>query len=171
MSCYAPHAAKNFDERFEFFQALTTFWRSISAHGPKICMGDFNSRLYCRFAGEEEFIGDYAFFNNGYPKANSNRYLLAELCISNDLLIANTFFDRFPENLVTYRELATQPMETISPSKFAQLNFVLCEQQWKHKVIDIETWRTLSLASHHFPLLCRLDVDIPKHQQHRPIQR
>ena len=85
LSCYSPHAGKDFEERFEFFQTLNHFWKSISSHDPRICMGDFNSRLYCRFAGEEQILGEFTLKNNDSLISNSNKYLLIEFCSSYDL--------------------------------------------------------------------------------------
>ena len=107
LSCYAPHSGRDFEERLQFFQDLTCFWRSISSYGPRICMGDLNSRLYCRFAGEDDIIGDYMFQSRGEPNKFANRHLLMEFCSSNNLRIVNTFIDRPIDQQILYREFAT----------------------------------------------------------------
>ena len=118
-----------------------TFWRSISTHGPKICMGDFNSRLYCRYAGEKDIIGPFAFFNPGEPKADSNRHLLMEFCAAYNLQIANTLQDQSSDKLDTYRELSTQPMDEITSTSFAQLDLCLIEKSWTYTILNIESCR------------------------------
>ena len=77
MTSYVPHAKKPFEERFDFFQSLASFWQSISVNGPRFSFGDFDSRLYVRLAGEEHFIGPH-FFRNPCPrfKSDLNRFLL-----------------------------------------------------------------------------------------------
>ena len=102
LSCYAPHAGRDFEERLGYFQDLAKFWKSVSSYGPKLCLGDFNSRLYCRFAEEEQIIGKH-FFKNKITKLRPtfNRYLLIKFCTQFDIQIANTFFDKPDERLVT----------------------------------------------------------------------
>ena len=119
MSCYTPHAGKEFQERVEYFQHLAIYWKSISSHGPKLCFGDFNSRLYCRFAGEEEIIGEYFFQNDkDHLHPSLNRFLLLEFCAQFQLQIANTFLEKPKNQLVTYRELATQSLDIIISRTF-----------------------------------------------------
>ena len=79
ISAYAPHAGRPFDERFNFFQDVTTYWQSISVNGQKMCFGDFNSRLYCKYAGEEDIIGSHYVKNQEkHMVASMNRFLLIE---------------------------------------------------------------------------------------------
>ena len=136
---------------------------SISSHGPKICLGDLNSRLYCRLAGENEIIGPY-FFSNGSKQLNSNmnRFLLLETCARCDLQIANTFIKRANEKQVTYYELTANPADTVTPNKFAELDVVLIGKEWLQTIVDIQSCRNASLASHHFLVICVLDVVVPK---------
>lgn len=97
VSTYAPHAKRPFEERFQFFQDLTKYWQSISVNGQKLCFGDFNSRLYCRFGGEEKFIGQHYFKNQEKSMVGSlNRFLLLEFCATTNNCLANTFFDHPP---------------------------------------------------------------------------
>ena len=41
VSAYVPHAERPFEERFQFFQSLTTYWQSISVNGQKLCVRRF----------------------------------------------------------------------------------------------------------------------------------
>ena len=163
ISAYAPHAGRPFEERFGFFQQLCGFWRSISVNGPRICFGDFNSRLYCKLAGEEDHIGQFYFQNRmATLRPDLNRFLLLEFCACASVQIANTFVDLPLDKIVTYRELASKPMDAITPATFAQLDLVLIETKWKHRVISIQSTREVALASHHFLLYCQLDVRLEK---------
>ena len=126
-------------------------------------MGDFNSRLYTQLAGEQLIIGQYFFKNQDTLLTTKlNRFLLLEFCAAASLQIASTFFNQPSDKLVTYRELVTRPMDIITPSRFAQLDLVLIEQKWASKILDIESCRSIPLASHHCLVLCHLDVDFPK---------
>ena len=121
VSAYAPQSGRPFEERFSFFQDLLHFWKSISSHGPKFLLGDFNARLYQQFAGEEEIFGSFYVKNQRQQtlSAELNRFLLVEFCVSCDLQIGNTFFDLPLENLVIYRTPGTNPLIAITSSNFA----------------------------------------------------
>ena len=103
ISTYAPHGGRSYDERLSFFQNPREFWSSISSYGPKLCVGDLNSRLYCRMAGEEDIIGSYFPHKSDkilFPELN--RFLLMEFCTSVELCIASTFVQKSFDQLVTY---------------------------------------------------------------------
>ena len=123
-------------------------------------------------AGEEDYIGPHL-FQNGHKvfSANMNRFLLLEFCATSSLRIANTFFEQSSSEKVTYRELATKSMDPISPTTFAQLDYFLVEQRWAHKVTDIASQRCLALPTHHFLVLCRLDVTIEKQPRRKAATR
>ena len=140
---------KTFEDPFSFFQSLKNFWQSVSVNGPKLCYGDFNSRLYTRLAGEETFIGQHFFQKpSKILRPDMNRFLLLEFCAFGSLCIANTFYDRPVEEMVTYRELATKPKDEITTSAFAELDFLLVEQAWSHKILSIRPCSNIALASH-----------------------
>ena len=138
-----------------------------------MCFGDFNSRLYCKYAGEENIIGSYYVKNQEKTMtASMNRFLLIEFCSSTSTCIGNTFLDHPIENRITYRALGTQAHDVISPTNFAQLDLVLIEEKWWDTVIDIQSCTTLPLASQHFLLWCLLDVRIEKiTKQSTPVRR
>ena len=165
-SCYAPHQGRAYDERLSYFQNLTQLWHSVSVNGPKLCFGDFNSRLYCRFAAESRIIGNYFFQNTSRTmRADLNRFLMVEFCSSASLCIANTFFEKTLDKTVTYRELATQPMDEITTKTFAELDFLLVEEHWMHLVADIEARRDLALDSHHFIVICSFNAALEKRKK------
>ena len=62
-------------------------------------------------------------------------FLLLELCAAASLQIANTFQEGPPEQKVTYRELATKPMDAVTHTAFAELDLVLVEQKWSAKTM------------------------------------
>ena len=165
VTAYAPHANRPFEERFHFFQNLTTYWRSISVNGQKLCFGDLNSRLYCRFGGEEQFIGKHFFENQEKCMVDTmNRYLLLEFCSTTNNCLANTFFEHPLRKLVTFRAPGTQPFDTITRTNFAQLDLVLTDTKWMHQVLDIQSCVEMPLPTQHFVLWCALNVCIGKQQ-------
>ena len=132
-------------------------------NGQKLCFGDCNSRLYCRFGGEEKFIGRHYFkIQEKHMVGSMNRFLFLEFCATTNNCLANTFFEHPLENLVTFRSLGTQTYDMISRTNFAQLDLVLIDTKWMHQIIDIQSCVELPLASQHFLLWCILDVRIEK---------
>ena len=92
-SIYAPHNDKSVDERRSFFHNMSSWLTSRSRHGPLCVLGDFNARLHRRFETDPRFIALFVFGNpDAQVDANSNRSFLVELCESNNLAVANTFF-------------------------------------------------------------------------------
>ena len=44
----------------------------------------------------------------------------------------------------------------------SELDLVLMEQRWSHKIVDVYSCREVPLSSHHFLLLCHLEAEVPK---------
>jgi len=73
----------------------------------------------------------------GLASANTcNRFLFVEYCDTHKLIAANTFFEYPHECIVSYHNLESQPMDIISIGKFAQIDYVLCDQQNADIVYD-----------------------------------
>jgi len=107
-SAYAPPQTPNHpvNERQECFHSLAQFWSEVSCNGPKVVLGDFNSRLYARLPGEEDMIGDSIVrYANMKLKADMNRFLLMQLCSECDLQVVNTFSGLSVAELVTHRDI------------------------------------------------------------------
>ena len=135
-SIYAPTSAYAYDVRQKFFEKLSVFYKSVSAHGPKYVLGDFNSRIFERQAGEERIIGD-SYFRNAKPVSLSstlNRFLLCEFCSSCELQIANTFFQQPVANQITYYDIGGQPMDDCNTGKFAQIDLILCPHSYENSL-------------------------------------
>ena len=89
-------------------------------------------------------------------------------------MAANTLFDYADDLLVTYHNLESQPRELVVPSKFSQIDYVLCAQQNSEMVYDCWTDRNIALRSHHFLMIASVCVELPKqgiqHEPRREIQ-
>ena len=128
-----------------------------------IIMGDMNAKLGTVHPGEEDYIGPYVFQSDiGGKDPNSNRELLVEVCMSHDIVAANTFFETSEERKISYRNLTTRPMENVSACKFSQIDHVLCSLQTCGMISDIWTDRSIALNSHHFVMMCSLSISFPK---------
>ena len=162
-SLYAPHSGKPFDERQTFFQATAEWMNSLSRHGPLLALGDFNARLHKMHAGESHLIGPHIFGNkNAYFNAESNRSLLLEMCEALGLFVANTGFDLPVEKQVTVYNVGSSPAATLNSTNFGQIDFLLVGREWWYKILSVASCMDMSLASHHFPIIAEIDVELPK---------
>lgn len=102
ISAYAPHSGWPFDSRQDFFHQLADMYQRTSINVPKLILGDLNARILRRLPGEGTIIGGPMF---GTPTAAlrlaSNRELLLETCAALDVVVANTFFVKPPEEQVS----------------------------------------------------------------------
>ena len=166
ISAYAPHSGKHYDERQAFYHELGEFIARTTAHGPKFVLGDFNARIYRRLSGEEELIGNGVFTNSEATIPDkANRHLLVEMCESQGLAVANTFFNNLHEELVTCYNVGCTEQKEISWQCHSQIDFVLCSQAWLPCVIAAGSNRRWPLASHHYPMISALQLQVPKHAQ------
>ena len=125
-----------------------------------------NARLRTRYPGENQIMGEFVFAQPGQPyNSKSNRALLTSFCHANDLFIANTGHSHADDELVTYYELAAQPMQPIAPNKFAQIDFIMCPLEWRNKIADVRSLREIPIGSHHFMLLCNFGQPIKLEKQ------
>ena len=137
--------------------------RSVSVHGPKLIYGDLNARLQFRTATEHSIIGQHVFGDSSSSlSASNNRNLLMEVCNSLNLCIANSFFQHSPESTVTYWGIGSTPLASITTRAFAQLDFCIAQQDWIDSIQDVYSDRLAALRSHHFLLISRVRIDIPK---------
>lgn len=163
VSAYAPHNERPIDERTQFFSNLASFYSSISVNGLKLIVGDLNSRLYTRYAGEEQIIGNH-FFESTRSRIsmNANRFLLTEMCTSCNLAVANSFFDVPVENQVTYFDIGQYAMADVDQKSFAQLDILLCPQDCINKINSCYSDRLVALSSHHFLVKASINMQLDR---------
>ena len=137
--------------------------RSVSVHGPKLIYGDLNARLHFRTASEYSIIGQHVFGDSSSSlSASINCNLRLEVCSNLNLCIANTFFQHCPESTVTYWGISYTPLANITTRAFAQLDFCIAQQYWIDSIQDVYSDRLAALSSHHFLLISRVRIEIPK---------
>ena len=145
------------------FQSLQDAYNSLSVNGPKMIFGDLNSRLHHRLANEHHILGPNCFGDSSASfSVSNNRSLLMETCESLDLCISNILFDHADELLVTYWGIGSSPMAHISHRNFAQLDLCLIDSCWRDAITDVRSLRHAPLNSHHFLVVAKLAVSIPK---------
>ena len=163
VSAYAPHSGKDFLKRQSFFNELSDFVRKLSAHGPKLIMGDMNARLHEQFVGESLVVGPHVFASPGSDcKPDANRHLLVEACTQFDMCLANTFFELPLESLATCYNVGRVAGEAVNLHTHSQIDFLVCEQNWLHNVRDVRSFTNAPLSSHHFLLHAVLHMEMEK---------
>ena len=145
------------NERQQFFNELAEFWISVSCNGPKIIAGDLNSRLYCRLANEQSFIGNSIIEQiERKLDMSMNRFQLIELCSELELQIHNTFSNMELHDLVTYREICYRTEQCISRSNHELLDLFLVPQACAWQCQMLPSIKKFALKSHYY-LIC-MDV-------------
>ena len=144
-----------------FFQAAAEWMNSVSRHGPLLALDDFNAGLHKMHAGESHLIGPHIFGNkNAYFNADSNRSLLLDMCESPGLFVANAGF--YLAKQVPVHNVGSSPAATLNSTNFGQIDFLLVGREWWQKKLSVASCMDMSLASHHFPIIAEIDVELPK---------
>ena len=68
--------------------------------------------------------------------------MLLEFCAAYDLCLANIFFERDNEELLTYRDFGVAPLAGCSYPDFAQLDYMVIPQDQMQRVIDVRSIRS-----------------------------
>ena len=129
-------------------------------------LGDFNARLHKRFDSDPDLVGPYVFGKVGaQPDVSSNRSLLLEVCQSHQLAIANTFFHHPPHEQATCYNVGATPHSDVIPDNFGQIDFMLISQNAVSLVEDVCANQQYPLASHHFLVTAKLQVQVQNTQR------
>ena len=162
LSVYAPQGGLLYDVRQAFFTDLSSCLLS-KVHGPTIVLGDLNSRLHYRCAGEEDVMGPHVFGNpHAVLDPLSNRELLVQLCRTASMVIATSLFSHPQERLATYFDLNSAPSSMVSHRTHAQLDHVLVPGAWADSVHDVWVEPGVVLQSHHFVLMMNAEFQVQK---------
>ena len=154
LNCYAPQRGRPEEERQEFFDFLHDQIDVVKSKGLFVVVGDFNARIQGRLRGEEKVLGP-SIFGRGIAAIgddSSNRQMLLDLCVANDLLVANTWFQHPHGRQATYKEPGTKRLpagnDNWNSTEFAQLDFRLMPDACH----NVYSKPRANLDSDHFPL-------------------
>ena len=147
------------EEKDNFYSYLQTLYEKCKAHGVTMIMGDFNARIHKRQSTTENSIGPYTFDKRRQrtvPPTESvedNRRRLLAFTTSNQLMVANTWFQKPEHKLATYRDIATPwgDPEYKWP-KYEQLDYIILPQRWRNSILDIESDVNSNISTDHFPV-------------------
>ena len=56
----------------------------------------------------------------------------------------------------------SSPAATLNSTNFGQIDFLLVGTEWLHKISGVASCMDMPLASHHFPVIAEIDVDLPR---------
>ena len=160
-----PHNGKDLIERSEFYTSLEHAWDHASANQGKYIMGDLNARIGLRRPGEEHILGEFCFGREAvHTVEQPNRELLMEFCMSRDMVVANSLHDVPDHQRVTYHEPCMAPCSPISVEGFAVLDLCLVPSHLVSSILQTYSDRLASLASHHFPVISIIRVNVHKRE-------
>ena len=145
VNAYAPQSGLNTEQKNNFYQQLEQTIHAFANTEITYILGDFNARIQHRFNHESHFMGKHIFgrgqaYLRGVANATQeNRDLFTEFCASNDIHIMNTYFAKPSEKQVTFKETETEHGPPWTPTRYAQIDFVLSPHRWKNGVQDVES--------------------------------
>ena len=158
INCYVPQNGRPEAERRTFFEELHSLVEKVQQKGPFILVGDFNARLHGKLHGEETVLGPHLYGRgiSGIGDEHDNRAYLIDFCSGNNLLVANTWFQKPQGKQVTYHEPGVQTLPATNaewdPTEFAQLDLCLVPSRWRNACVNVYSQPRANLDSDHFPL-------------------
>ena len=84
--------------------------------------------------------------------------MMISFCQKNDLIIANTLFEKPDTKLATYKFTTTKPWDEISRGKYETLEYILIANRWKNTITNAESDMNSSIDSDHYPLNARMRI-------------
>ena len=146
MVVYSPTNVAPIEEVEKFYGDLGTAVRDVPAHNFLAILGDFNARL-----GPEEAPVTY------HNTTNRNGKHLADLLMEQELLAANTLFQKKVGKRWTFQDRATGMLR--------QLDYILVRRKWRNSILNAEPYSTFnSVGSDHrvVSMRVRLSLRVPK---------
>ena len=120
-SIYAPQTGRSAREKEEFMNQLEDLVSEIPDSDGIVLAGDFNSHIGRERSGYEDIAGPYC-----YGSLNPEGRMLLDFCKYQNLKIANTYFKKDREKLITFK----------SGDAATQIDFVLWRPIPDLKILD-----------------------------------
>ena len=153
----APQSGRPEEERQGFFDLVHHQIDLVKSKGLFV-MGDFNARMHGRLRGEKTVLGPLLFGRGlaAIGDDSSNRQMLVDLCVANDLLVATTWFQHPHGQQASYKVPGTKQLlagsDSWNSAEFAQLDFCLMLVRWPNASHNVYNKPRANLDSDHFPL-------------------
>ncbi len=74
--------------------------------------------------------------------------------------LANAFYKKRDEQLVTYREVGVTIEHPIQRGTHEQINFVIVANRWKNIVLNVESDVHANISTDHYPLMAKLKIKL-----------
>lgn len=158
---HAHHAEAKEEQKIMYYDQLgeihTKRTKNANAH---YFIGDFNTRLIQRTEEEKYWIGphflreDLVTLERLSDGQLENREMFMQFCADYNYIPINTWFEKTPDKLVTYRSPNKpdfRPPYTLD--NYAQMDFLLAQDKWKNSCRDAETKLGAAFDSDHKALL------------------
>ena len=161
---YAPQAHRPQEERETFYDELEEVLRQRKSKTMDILMGDFNARIVqreddnCRTVGPHFHCSIEKDIASMTDEALANREAFMHMAKSNEFRICNTFFEKPPSKLVTYRRPTAKANAPPNPRTHDQRDYILIPQRWANTVTNCETSMHLPFETDHYPVMATLRV-------------
>lgn len=139
---YAPTNEKSDQVIEEFYNKIEEIMRLTRRGEITMVIGDFNAKIGCGAEGEN--IGAY-----GLGTRNNRGDRLAQFCVENNLLIANTFFKQHPRRLYTWKSPADREGRIVRN----QIDFILLDLNFKKYMKSVKTYPGADIQSDHNPVV------------------
>ena len=120
---YAPQINLKAVEKDRFYDALQTIVTKVPGSEQLFICGDLNGHVGADSMGYSEVHGGY-----GYGLRNPEGERILELCVANDLLVGNSWYQKKPLHLVTYQ----------SGEDATQVDYILFRRAFKKKVNNVK---------------------------------
>ena len=133
----------------------------IPSKNNKIILGDMNAKvLEAENEMEKTVMGKYTLKGTDEvadmrEDVKDNRDRLIEFCISNELKLDNTMFQKPLERLATYRPIGVSSAERISANRHEQRDFIITAKN-NLKVMNCETDTKIELDTDHYPIVAEI---------------
>ncbi|RUS89973.1 hypothetical protein EGW08_002240 [Elysia chlorotica] len=144
---YAPTSDYSDDEIEEYYEEIQTVLRHVKSTDVLIIMGDFNAKV--GKGKEGDTVGNY-----GLGERNERGQRLIHFCVENDLMIANTFFQKPLRKLYTWK----------NPGDWRrnQIDYILVRKRFRNSIKTCQTYPGADINSDHNPVTAKIKMKLKK---------
>ena len=144
------HTAEHTERNQPRYNALSQEFSNLNRKGPTYIGGDFNARIHESEGFDNELTVGPHLFDKNNPRLHlfdagmtENRLLLLEFCITHDLRIANTWFQKPDQTLATIKHPNANIPENASRlwkhPLHDTVDYWLTPKRWSNNITDCET--------------------------------
>ena len=145
---YAPNEIAEEAEKTQFYEELReTIKEHKKSRDQLIVMGDFNAKVGEK--RENKVVGPY-----GMGERNDNGELLIGFCKEEDLVLANTWFERRYKNRHTW--------ESPDGKSKNQIDFILVSQRYRNSVKNAKVRPSADCGSDHHLVMAKIEIRLKK---------